>query len=136
MRKRGEEKPVIAYGAAKFNPNSKSELSAPTTFLSKRCAKHYPTIYVDEYNTTKVCHGCDEKLCPILKRTGEDEKREIRGLRWCSSTKCRTLVNRDLNAALNILRCFRSGTKRPNSLSRNSGEIKDNSKKKKYLRWN
>lgn len=115
MRKRGEEKPVIAYGAAKFNPNSKSELSAPTTFLSKRCAKHYPTIYVDEYNTTKVCH---------------------RGLRWCSSTKCRTLVNRDLNAALNILRCFRSGTKRPNSLSRNSGEIKDNSKKKKYLRWN
>lgn len=136
MRKKGEEKPVIAYGAAKFNPNSKSELSAPTTFLSKRCSKHYPTIYVDEYNTTKVCHGCDEKLCPILKMTREEKKREIRGLRWCSSTKCRTLMNRDLNAALNILRCFRSGTNRPNSLSRNSGEIKDNSKKKKYLRWN
>ena len=74
--------------------------------------------------------SCDEKLCPILKMTGEEKKREIRGLRWCSSTKCRTLMNRDLNAALNILSFFRSGTNRPNSLSRNSGEIKDNSKKK------
>lgn len=42
-------------------------------------------------------------------------------------------MNRDLNAVLNILRCFRSGTNKPNSLSRNSGEIKNNSKKKKEL---
>ena len=115
----GDIKPVIAYGAAKFNPNGKNELSAPTTFLSKRCSKHFSTILIDEYNTTKVCSCCDEKLLPVVK-----EGLEIRGLRWCGSTKCRTFLNRDLNAALNILRCFESQTCRPLHLSRNSGKVK------------
>ena len=111
----GKEKPTIAYGAAKFNPNNKNELSAPTTYLSKRCAIHFPTIFVDEYNTTKVCHCCDSKLSPVVI-----DGQERRGLRWCCSTKCRTFQNRDLNAALNILRCFKSATNRPQSLCRNS----------------
>ena len=121
-------KPVIAYGAAKFNPNSTHELSAPTTFLSKRCSKHFSMVLIDEYNTTKVCSCCDEKLLPVVK-----DGLEIRGLRWCGSflrktksfsTKCRTFLNRDLNAALNILRCFESQTNRPQHLSRNSGKVK------------
>lgn len=111
----GPEKPIIAYGAAKFNPNNKNELSAPTTYLSKRCAIHYPTVFVDEYNTTKVCSCCDSKLSPVVI-----DGQERRGLRWCCSTKCRTFRNRDLNAALNILRCFKSATNRPQSLCRNS----------------
>ena len=114
----GEVKPVIAYGAAKFNPTSKNELSAPTTYVSKRCAKHFPIIFVDEYNTTKVCHCCDQRLCPVMK-----DGREIRGLRWCRSTKRHTFLNRDMNAALNILRCFKSGTNRPESLARNSFKV-------------
>jgi len=111
----GPEKPIIAYGAAKFNPNNKNELSAPTTYLSKRCAIHFPTVFVDEYNTTKVCSCCDSKLSPVVI-----DGQERRGLRWCCSTKCRTFRNRDLNAALNILRCFKSATNRPQSLCRNS----------------
>jgi hypothetical protein len=111
----GKEKPTIAYGAAKFNPNNKNELSAPTTYLSKRCAVHFPTVFVDEYNTTKVCACCDSKLSPVVI-----DGQERRGLRWCCSTKCRTFQNRDLNAALNILRCFKSATARPYSLCRNS----------------
>jgi len=114
----GEVKPVIAYGAAKFNPNNKNELSAPTTSVNRRCAKHFPTVFVDEYNTTKVCHCCNERLCPVMK-----DAREVRGLRWCCSTNCRTFLNRDMNAALNILRCFKSGTCRPQSLARNSGIV-------------
>ena len=35
--------------------------------------------------------------------------------------KCRKFKNRDMNAALNILRCFKGGNKRPNVLDRNSG---------------
>jgi len=116
---KGDTLPTIAYGAAKFNPTSKNELSAPTTYLSKTCSHHFPLVFVDEYNTTKVCHCCNERLCPVKK----DDK-EVRGLRWCSSTKCRTFLNRDLNAALNILRCFESGTMRPYSLSRNYGVSK------------
>ena len=122
---KGSEKPTIAYGAAKFNPNNKNELSAPTTYLSKRCAIHFPTVFVDEYNTTKVCACCDSKLCPVVI-----DGQERRGLRWCCSTKCRTFQNRDLNAALNILRCFRSATARPYSLCRNSrSETKPTEKK-------
>lgn len=114
----GKEKPTIAYGAAKFNPNNKNELSAPTTYLSKRCAIHFPTVFVDEYNTTKVCACCDSKLSPVVV-----DGQERRGLRWCCSTKCRTFHNRDLNAALNILRCFKSATARPYSLCRNSRSV-------------
>ena len=73
---------MFAYGAAKFNPSSKNELSATTTYVSKRCGKQFPTLFVDEYNTTKVCHCCDEI------RTGD----QVRGLRWCCSTKFRTSV--------------------------------------------
>jgi hypothetical protein len=111
----GTEKPIIAYGAAKFNPSGKNELSAPTTHVSKVCSKFYETHFIDEYNTTKVCSCCDTRLCPVVLKD-----RECRGLRWCCSTKCRTFLNRDLNAALNILRCFTSAPGRPYSLSRNS----------------
>jgi hypothetical protein len=51
----------------------------------------------------------------------EGKLREVRGLRWCCSTNCRTFKDRDLNAAINILRCFQSGAHRPHSLSRNFG---------------
>lgn len=116
----GEVKPVIAYGAAKFNPTNKNELSAPTTYLSKRCFKFYPTIMIDEYNTTKVCADCECGLSKVAKMV-EGKLREVRGLRWCCSTNCRTFKDRDLNAAVNILRCFHSGAHRPHSLSRNFG---------------
>src|SRR3990167_1951064 len=115
---KGEVIPVIAYGAAKFNPNGKNELSSPTTSVSRRCAKFYPVIMIDEYNTTKVCADCDNRLCKVVKKKAEG-LREVRGLRWCCSTKCRTFKDRDSNASLNILRCFESGAHRPHSLSRN-----------------
>ena len=126
----GEESPTIAYGAARFNPNNKNELSAPTTYLSKRCEKHHPTVFVDEFNTTKVCSHCNEKLYSVAI-----DGKEKRGLRWCCSTKCRSFRNRDLNAALNILRCFKSPTNRPSSLCRKysireSIQAEGNSKKK------
>lgn len=112
-----KEKPIIAYGAAKFNPNNKNELSAPTTFLSKKCNKFYTTIMIDEYNTTKMCCGCGNELTKIRKDVN-GKFLEIRGLRWCS-TKCRKFVNRDKNAAVNILNCFLTGNNRPNYLARN-----------------
>jgi hypothetical protein len=125
----GKEKPIIAYGAAKFNPTNKNELSVPTTYLAKRCSIHFSTVFVDEYNTTKICHGCDTKLCPVIF-----DGKECRGLRWCGSTKCRTFLNRDLNAALNILRCFESATARPYSLCRNSrNETKKPERERLYL---
>ena len=85
----GAEKPVIAYGAAKFNPSGKHELSAPTTFVSKRCSKFFRVTMIDEYNTTKICNKCHERL-HIVKTINA---LEVRGLRWCSSTNCRCFLD-------------------------------------------
>ena len=78
---------------------------------------------IDEYNTTKVCADCDCRLHKVIKKKPEG-LREVRGLRWCSSTNCRTFKDRDLNASLNILRCFLMKTQRPKSLYRNYGSPK------------
>jgi hypothetical protein len=109
-------KPLILFGAAKFNPNSKNELSAPTTSLSRACSRRFKVLMVDEFNTTKVCSNCDCGLSPVKTR---NLKREIRGLRRCSSSVCSqtSYKNRDLNAALNILRCDLKNP-RPKSLTR------------------
>ena len=140
MKSRTGEKPVIAYGAAKFKSTGTGEVAAPTTSLYKKCSDLFTTIPVDEHRTTRICHDCDAPLLKVTKdkwilrgrvknmlewRAGELAKwnlgmmkldREVRGLRWCGSTKCRTFKNRDLNAALNILRCFTS-EERPENLS-------------------
>jgi transposase len=119
-------KATIAYGAAKFNPTAKNELSAPTTYLSKKCSQHNPVKFVDEYNTTKKCHCCGETLIPIKRQVeilkdGVEVKvvRQVRGLRWCDSTTCRKFLNRDLNAALNILAAYLGKNNRPLHLQRN-----------------
>ena len=108
----GEQKPLVLYGAAKFNCTGKGEKAVPVSFVAKRCANFYKTEMIDEFCTTKVCCECNERTYTI-----DDNGKSIRGLRWCSSTKCRRFFDRDLNAALNILRCPASHS-RPNSLSR------------------
>jgi hypothetical protein len=118
MRLKNEPKPIIAYGAAKFNPSNKNELSAPTTFLSKKCGKFYCTKMIDEFNTSKMCSNCGKKLDSTF-RIVNGKCLEVRGLKWCSSTTCSKFVNRDQNAALNILKCFLAGNRRPHSLTRN-----------------
>jgi len=114
----GPIKPVIFFGAAKFNPNSKNELSSPTTSISKACARHFKVVMVDEFRTSKICANCDCKLSPVQALNIEGKIREIRGLRRCSSSVCAqtSYKNRDLNAALNILRCNLES--RPKSLTR------------------
>ena len=107
---------MIAYGAANFNPTGKGEKAVPTTFVSRRCAQWFPTTFVDEFLTTKVCCRCDALLWVVQR-----ESKVVGGLRWCSNTNCRSFINRDNNAALNILRCYTAGAERPTSLSRHSG---------------
>ena len=63
-----EDKPVIAYGAAKFNPTGHGEIPGPTTFLAKRCAQFYETEMIDEYNTSKMCCGCGRELSKLYRK--------------------------------------------------------------------
>ena len=103
----GKVKPLILYGAAEFSSTARNELSAPTSALSRHCARFAPLRLVDEYNTTKVCARCDCVLSAVARQLDDGTIQEIRGLRRCSSNVCSqaSFVDRDKNAALNILRC-------------------------------
>jgi hypothetical protein len=123
-RMEGTVKPKICFGAAKFKPNGRGELSAPTTSIFKACEKRFKVELIDEFRTTKICVDCEQSLHPVMvysKKQGKDK--EIRGLRRCSSSVCSqtSYKNRDLNAALNILRC-ESSFPRPKTLSRELSE--------------
>lgn len=120
-------KPVIAYGAADFDPTGPFERSVPTTALSQACKRHFKVEMVDEFNTTKCCRNCGEMLHSVKRdriiiKDGEEKivRADVRGLKNCCSSLCfkTRLVSRDMNAALNILDCFVLPS-RPSYLCRN-----------------
>jgi hypothetical protein len=121
---------VIAYGAAKFAPGGKNELSVPTSRVFKECSYRFPTFPVDEFRTSRVFNG---DKTTILKKVvfKSNQRKEVRGLLWCDfpqrgRNQCSTngykgkLINRDLNAALNIRDCFLV-SRRPPMLTRQEG---------------
>lgn len=118
MCKEGEIRPVVAYGAARFNPTGPGEIAVPTTAVAKRCCRHYRTTMIDEYCTTQVCRNCDSRLHPVNERI-EGVVKSARGLKWCSSTICNSrFLDRDKNAALNILHCYRNPESRTQNMNR------------------
>jgi hypothetical protein len=70
----------------------------PTSRAFKECASRFDTTPVDEFRTTALWNGDKEKGSGV----------KVRGLLWYYSTRQHTskYINRDLNAALNILDCF------------------------------
>jgi hypothetical protein len=97
-----EKKIVIAYGSAKFAPGGRNEISVPTSSAFKECRHRFRTLVIDEFRTTMV-HYEDDSILQKVCRKGTNIA--VRGLLWCSSTIESKFVNRDKNAALNILRC-------------------------------
>jgi hypothetical protein len=51
---KGEEKPLIVYGAASMNPSGKGELAVPVKYVYETYKRKYETIQVDERNTIKM----------------------------------------------------------------------------------
>jgi hypothetical protein len=94
---------VVAYGGAKFAAGGKGEVSVPTSRAFKECSLRFPTIVVDEFRTTKVFEEDDSILGRVQLKRFKGKATVLRDLLW-SSTKNK-FVGRDLNAALNILRC-------------------------------
>ena len=96
---------IMAYGAAGFSPNAKREPSVPTKWALKMCQRHFETHMVDEFRTTRVNYKDDVLLKSVnIEATGK----AVRGLLWCDSTipGKGKFVDRDLNAAVNIRRCY------------------------------
>jgi hypothetical protein len=123
---------VMAYGSARFAPGGKGELAVPTSAAYKQCATRFRCVAVDEFRTTQLSHvdgthmqkvavPSDPKLAGA-QGPAEMKRRDVvvRGLLWCGSTSENgKFVNRDMNAAINILKCGTSAS-RPSWLRRPS----------------
>ena len=96
---------IMAYGAAGFSSGAKREPSVPTKWALKMCQRHFETYMVDEFRTSRVNYK-DDSLLKSVRSEATD--RGVRGLLWCESTipGKGKFVDRDLNAAINIRRCF------------------------------
>ena len=110
---------VLAYGSAKFAPGGKGELSVPTSRAYKECSYRLKTVLVDEFRTSKI-HWEDGSILQLVKKGMHKDAPVVRGWLWCHSTIMRKskFVNRDLNAAINILHCATLPS-RPLALQRN-----------------
>jgi hypothetical protein len=114
--KRGEDLPIkIAYGDADFAPGGRGKGPVPVKGAAKRCTLYFGkknVAAVDEHRTSAMSNSTGLPLAKVnIKKESKDgtiKKVEVRGLRLCRSTvsgrqdRPPKLVDRDLNAALNI----------------------------------
>ena len=121
----GQPEPVIAYGAASFNPTGKGEMSVPVKYVYKKCCQRYKTEKEDERYTTKMHYKCRGRMWKV-----EVDHRRTRGLCWCPT--CHKLVSRDNNASQNIMESYKS-ERRPKYLCGTRDSVPDQ-KKVKYIR--
>ncbi|KAJ3289899.1 hypothetical protein HK104_007151 [Borealophlyctis nickersoniae] len=90
---------VVALGAALFAHNSRGHATGPLKKLRQQLKiRAYALRLIGEFNTSRVCHLCEGFF---------DQKRE----RWWALRVCRDvcggrIINRDYNAAKNILEIF------------------------------
>ena len=92
----------------------KNEISVSTSSAFKECRYRFRTLIIDEFRTTSV-HYEDDSILQKVCRKGTNT--QVRGLLCCNSTIKSKFVNRDKNAALNILRCA-DVSNRPVALTR------------------
>jgi hypothetical protein len=106
--------PKVAYGASSIRPHAHGEMAVPVKGVLKVCRKYYSTTMVNEYLTTKTHEACGSRMHPVMNEDGAPN-RPIRGLYWCPT--CGKFVNRDRNAAINILLLARCTEGRPDHLA-------------------
>ena len=91
---------VVAYGAAKFAPGGRGELSVPTSRAYKECVSRVNTKVTAEFRSSKVDYQDDSVLQNIA--VVSQPKFALRGVLW--NVARGEFVSRDLNAAMNIRR--------------------------------
>ena len=120
---------VVGVGNASFAPSGKGETPVPTTGIIKLLSRYlkcrgmeYKIVQVDEFRTTKCCHQCGNVLDNLRDSETHHVIRGLKSCRHCGTTKTDpVLLNRDANAAINILLCLEAmvnGRERPKYLKR------------------
>lgn len=120
---------VIAFGDAGFASTAKHEIAAPTTTLEKECRKWYKVIKVDEFRTTQLHCDTGDILTKVkehsLTKDGKAYAKTVRGLLRYKTSKFCKFIDRDLNAAKNIMKCYRMFPLRPPGFNREDDRQED-----------
>jgi hypothetical protein len=146
-----EKKVVVVFGAAQF------QCIGPVSKLRKSLKQHEKVdtvVHFDEFRTSMLASCCAHKTCsehrlvPTLKELemkgvrgvekqkdgSEKNLNELYSVRICQN--CRTIWNRDVNAAINMLELFRygqshGGARKPEFSRGVKRETKESKKRKK-----
>ena len=115
-KKMGKKDEVIVI-VGDYSINS-SNMKGTLPAISKRIItilkkNGYEVNLISEYNTSKLCNECGEKLEKFHKRKSSKPKRkgkeeEVHGLLRCQSLKCKIIHNRDKNAVKNMLKIVKN----------------------------
>lgn len=136
---------MIGYGNASFASSGLGRISTPTTKVGKlmsrymrSCGIKHRIVPIDEYRTTQCCHHCGHRTSKIWDSS---KKQWFRDSLLCKNRACfqtwnpcpsskgpkscipsgSVLLNRDANAAINIMKCLEAlvkGETRPVYLQR------------------
>ena len=102
-----DERPVVvAFGAGMFSSCSRGHCPGPVKGVRRALRERGVELYdVNEDYTSQLCHCCYNKVVPMYSEGGT---KAIHGVRRCLTATCmRKTLNRDVNAALNILYIFK-----------------------------
>ncbi|RLN26509.1 hypothetical protein BBJ28_00024584, partial [Nothophytophthora sp. Chile5] len=96
---------VVAFGAGMFSSCSRGHCPGPVKGVRRALRERGVEMYdVNEDYTSQLCNCCHGKVVPMYSQGGG---MAIHGVRRCLSATCmRKTLNRDVNAALNILYIF------------------------------
>ena len=114
------EKLIVVYGDYDNNGNNiKGKEPIVTKRLKKALRQEgYEVYLINEYNTSALCHKCEEKTETFKERKSQKPKKkgeleEVWGLLRCTNLKCkvitkkgekRSIYNRDYNSCKNMLK--------------------------------
>jgi hypothetical protein len=106
---------IIFFGSAGFKTGMKNYSAVPRKSILRVLSQKAIVILTDEYNSTKNCFKCHNKLEEVENKEGNFNyerwtKSDLRNVRCCQTVSCnssgigsRFIINRDVNASINIL---------------------------------
>ncbi|RLN94995.1 hypothetical protein BBJ28_00019981, partial [Nothophytophthora sp. Chile5] len=96
---------VVAFGAGMFSSCSRGHCPGPVKGVRRALRERGVEMYdVNEDYTSQLCNCCHGKVVPMYSQGGGMAIHGVR--RYLSATCMRKTLNRDVNAALNILCIF------------------------------